>query len=91
VGGLPRLGRVGVYNGASMRMWRAYFGRSRVVGLDIDPRTEAYRNSGFEMWIGSQTDTDLLDKALAKDLSHTAAFLLARQKRSEPSGRFQTM
>lgn len=47
-----------------MRMG-AYFRRSRVVGLDIDLRTEAYRNSGFEMWIGSKTDTDLLDKALA--------------------------
>jgi hypothetical protein len=58
---------IGVYNGASLRMWRGYLRKAKVVGLDIDPRIERYAREGFEMIIGSQTDTELLDRAIKHD------------------------
>lgn len=59
---------IGVYKGASLRMWRAYFRRARIVGLDINPAVEAVRREGFEILIGSQTDTEVLDQALKPDV-----------------------
>jgi hypothetical protein len=59
---------IGVYNGASLRMWRAYFRRARVIGLDIDPRVEMYRGEGFDIFIGSQSDPVVLDRAVTPDV-----------------------
>lgn len=59
---------LGVYRGESLRMWRTYFPRATVFGLDIDP-TAASRAPGFRVFIGSQADAELVDSAL-KEIGH---------------------
>lgn len=55
---------IGVYRGSSLRMWRAYFRRARIAGLDISAEAAA-RAQGFEVFVGSQADPELLERALA--------------------------
>ncbi|TPN38855.1 glycosyltransferase [Mesorhizobium sp. B2-3-3] len=63
----PVIVEVGVYKGGSLEMWRAYFGEgARIVGLDIDPACKAHESEGIEVFIGSQDDTELLDKVVSK-------------------------
>lgn len=56
---------LGVYRGESLRMWKAYLPRATVLGVDIDP-VAADRAPGFEVYIGSQSDLELLDR-IARD------------------------
>lgn len=51
----------GVQHGGSARMWRDYFGpRSRVYGIDIDPRCATVADEGIEIIIGDQADEGFL-------------------------------
>jgi demethylmacrocin O-methyltransferase len=59
---------IGVLDGASLRMWRSYFPRARITGLDIDPRVSAMEREGFRILVGSQTDEELLEKTVSPDL-----------------------
>jgi hypothetical protein len=59
---------IGVLNGASLRMWRSYFPRARVLGMDIDPAAQARVGNRFEILTGSQSDPALLDRAASADL-----------------------
>jgi len=61
IGGYARKGK----GGASLRMWKHYFQRAQIIGLDIQdksfvdaPRIKAYQ--------GSQTDEDVLHKIVAE-------------------------
>jgi hypothetical protein len=48
---------IGVLNGGSLFMWRDYFGQgSRIIGVDINPGAKELEKSGFEIFIGSQSD-----------------------------------
>jgi hypothetical protein len=58
---------LGVYRGQSLRAWRAYFPKARIVGLDIDPDA-AQRAGDFTVYVGSQADPDLLSQ-VKRDLS----------------------
>lgn len=51
---------IGVLNGASLRMWKHFFKRSRIYGLDINPQARQHEESRVEIWIGSQADKGLL-------------------------------
>ncbi|WP_081709632.1 glycosyltransferase [Mesorhizobium erdmanii] len=63
----PVVVEVGVYKGGSLEMWRAYFGEgARIVGIDIDPACKAHEAEGIEVFIGSQDDTELLDRVVGK-------------------------
>lgn len=58
---------IGVFGGGSLAMWRAYLGpAARIIGLDINPDCKAHEGEGIEIHIGSQDDTGLLDRILAK-------------------------
>jgi len=53
---------VGVHNGGSLFMWKEYFGKnSRIVGVDLNPNAKLLEEYGFEIYIGSQNDSDFWD------------------------------
>lgn len=46
---------VGIFNGGSLFMWRDFFGpKARIIGIDLNPVAEKWRDHGFEIFIGSQ-------------------------------------
>lgn len=58
---------IGVANGGSLFMWREYFGESaRIIGIDNNPQAKKWEEHGFEIYIGSQTDTLFLDELFQK-------------------------
>ena len=57
VGRPVTLVEVGVLHGGSLFMWRDFLGsHARIIGIDLNPAAERWRNSGFEIFIGSQSD-----------------------------------
>jgi hypothetical protein len=77
---------LGVKTGSSLRMWRDYFRRGRVYGIDIDPAAARQAARGISVAIGSQADPDFLRTAFPEeplfdviidDASHVNAYTLA--------------
>lgn len=61
---------IGGYNhegqgGASLRMWKAFFPRAQVIGLDIEDKSFVDEDR-IVTYQGSQTDTEVLDRILAE-------------------------
>lgn len=49
---------VGIHNGGSLFMWRKFFGESaRIIGIDLNPEAKIFEDHGFEIFIGSQSDS----------------------------------
>ena len=57
---------IGVASGSSLKMWREYFPKAKIVGIDINPDCAGYCEPPIEVFIGSQTDAGFLDSVLAK-------------------------
>jgi Methyltransferase domain len=55
---------IGVLGGASLRMWREYFPRARIFGIDVDPEAKIHADDRITILIGSQSDTRFLDTVL---------------------------
>jgi DNA-binding transcriptional MerR regulator len=55
---------IGVFHGASVRLWPRFFTAATVIGVDIDPRCRAYENENerVKIEIGSQADPEFLHK-----------------------------
>jgi hypothetical protein len=53
---------IGVAGGASLRMWKWFFPRAQIIGLDINPRCARHAQERVKIFIGSQVDADLLDE-----------------------------
>lgn len=51
-----RLLEIGVLNGASLRMWRDYFPRGRIVGLDRDSAALAQAGERIKVFLADQSD-----------------------------------
>lgn len=79
-----RLLELGVRSGGSLRLWRDYFPRSVVAGLDVEPLAEAQDGERLRVYKGRQDDTALLSRIAAEvapdgfdividDASHVAA------------------
>lgn len=49
--------------GASLKMWAEYFPNAQVVGVDLDPTTDANYGERIHVVIGDQTSRSVLDKA----------------------------
>jgi len=49
---------IGVGNGGSLFMWRELFGsNARIIGIDFNPSAKRWKEYGFEIFIGNQSDT----------------------------------
>ena len=57
-----RLLELGVYHGGSLLLWRDYFARGLVVGLDINPVHIEDPTGRVRVYQGQQQDTELLDR-----------------------------
>jgi hypothetical protein len=57
---------IGVLGGASLRMWREYFPRAQIFGIDVNPEAEAHADDRITVLIGSQSDTLFLDTVLER-------------------------
>ena len=51
---------VGVYDGASLHMWREFFPEARIVCLDIDPRCKAFEGGNAKVELCDQSDSSQL-------------------------------
>lgn len=57
-----RLLELGVYNGGSLLLWRDYFERGLIVGLDIESRRIEDASGRIRVYEGAQQDRELLDR-----------------------------
>lgn len=55
---------LGVKAGASLRMWRDYFTSGEVFGVDINATALAHAGERVRVFVGSQSDTRLLDEVV---------------------------
>lgn len=76
---------IGVLNGCSLRLWRDYFSRANVFGLDIDPARAIHSGERIKVVIGDQSNpqclSDLARKAGGFDIviddgSHIVSYIL---------------
>jgi len=52
---------IGVFQGGSLQMWKNYFGeKTRIYGIDIDPRCKQIEEDNITIFIGSQSDRKFL-------------------------------
>jgi predicted O-methyltransferase YrrM len=61
-----RLLEIGVYRGASLRMWAAYFPRGEIHGVDIDEGARAYACERIAIHIGDASRHEVLAPILAQ-------------------------
>ena len=48
---------IGILHGGSLFMWREFLGpKARIIGVDLNPNAAKWKDYGFEIYIGSQTD-----------------------------------
>ncbi len=57
---------IGVFDGASVKMWKEYFPKATIVALDIDPRCKQYEEDRIHIHIGDQTDVNFLHSIVEK-------------------------
>jgi len=58
---------IGVLNGGSLFMWRDFFGpEARIIGVDLNPLARKWESEGFEIFIGSQSDSVFWDEVKKK-------------------------
>lgn len=85
-----RILEIGVYKGASLRLWKGYFDNPEtlIVGIDIDPTCAQFdaRHENIHVRIGSQADTAFLDTVthdfgpfdiIIDDGSHQSSHMIA--------------
>jgi hypothetical protein len=48
---------IGVQNGGSLEIWKKYFSKkSRIIGIDLNPKCKQFEKDNIEIHIGSQSD-----------------------------------
>lgn len=52
---------IGVLRGDSLKVWKQYFPKGKIFGLDIDPSAKQYEEDRISIQIGSQADEDVLN------------------------------
>lgn len=58
--GLPvTLLEIGILDGGSLFMWRDFLGdNARIIGVDLNPGATKWREHGFEVYVGDQSDPE---------------------------------
>jgi predicted O-methyltransferase YrrM len=59
-----KLLEIGVYRGASLRMWAAYFPHAEIHGVDIDQGARAYAGERITVHVGDASRPEVLDPIL---------------------------
>jgi hypothetical protein len=85
-----RILEIGVFQGASLKMWKKYFDhpRTEIVGIDIEPGCRDYDapQNGIHVRIGSQADAEFLKTVVSEfgafdliidDGSHVSSHIIA--------------
>ena len=49
---------LGVFKGASVRMWRSFFSKAKVIGIDIDEKCKEYGGNGIDIYIKDLSKDD---------------------------------
>ena len=58
---------IGVLDGGSLFMWRDFLGNSaRIIGIDMNPAAVKWREYGFEIFIGNQSNPNFWDELYGK-------------------------
>ena len=57
---------IGIQDGASLRMWNAYFQHATIIGLDLEPTCKKHEVGRTKVEIGSQADASFLTKVMEK-------------------------
>jgi hypothetical protein len=66
---------IGVFSGGSLFMWRDFFGpQARIIGIEFNPNAVMWREHGFEIHIGSQSDPEFW-KAFFKNVGNVDVIL----------------
>ncbi len=61
-GKAPVMLEIGVMGGGSLAMWKAYFGPgAKIIGIDIDPDCKRHAAEDIDIFIGGQSDPQVLD------------------------------
>lgn len=94
----PKVLEIGVYKGASLKLWKAFFGHgATIVGVDIDEACRTYADEGNRVFveIGSQADNSFMQSVVERygpfdvvidDGSHVASHQIASFNSLFPSG-----
>jgi hypothetical protein len=53
---------IGVFHGASVRLWPKFFTAATIIGVDVDPKCRAFEGERVKIEIGSQADPEFLHK-----------------------------
>ena len=57
---------IGVLGGGSLFMWRKFFGnKARIIGVDMNPNARKWKDYGFEIIIGNQSDEKFWKKFIS--------------------------
>src|SRR5580700_11200432 len=51
-----RLLEIGIYGGASLKMWEAFFPSARIYGIDLNPQCKRFETERTKVFIGDQAD-----------------------------------
>lgn len=57
---------IGVFDGASTRMWAKFFSRAQIIGVDINPDCRRHVQERVRIEIGSQDDPEFLHRIVAQ-------------------------
>lgn len=58
---------IGVYRGASVRMWKRFFHRAQIIGADINPECRKFESERVSIRIGDQGDPAFLEELATTD------------------------
>ena len=61
-----RMLELGIFKGGSMLLWRDYFKKGVIAGLDLEPPSIEDPTGRIRTYRGSQADTSLLDRIAAE-------------------------